>query len=241
MNMYYVPPREWPPPLDWPPPCDDWRPPEFWTPRHDRPPLPPSGRGVLIKPDPAALASVVDDSAVVDESEAEEQTRTQAVRMLAVWARAVRREAHSYYQAALRVSWIDRAIDYAEDWSPSEEDLAQALEILWVRGYHLVMAAYQMESWRRLYAPDESDDPEVKLLHHLRNSVEHLSNAVFDEFSARSGGRNRAHSIEDLPGQELFRGFRPDFMEKVFGFLDLSSLAGRAASFAYIDSDTDEV
>jgi hypothetical protein len=52
-------------------------------------------------------------------------------RMLALWARAVQQDSHSYYQAAMKAAWTDRAIDYGEDWSPSEADLAVALEEVW--------------------------------------------------------------------------------------------------------------
>src|SRR5690349_18106780 len=99
MHMRYIAPPSWPPPNHWPPPCDDWRPPEYWTPSPNRPPIPPNGIGVLVVPPGEGTTS-----SDVDESTAEEQTQTVAQRMLAVWARTVQREAHSYYQAALRVA-----------------------------------------------------------------------------------------------------------------------------------------
>lgn len=101
------------------------------------------------------------------------------VRMLALWARSVQRDAHSYYLAASKAAWTDRAIDYGEDWSPTEDDLARAIEAVWVRGYQLVMSAYQMERWSRAHQKITGDDgqPDDRL-RYLRNAIEHLDEWV---------------------------------------------------------------
>ncbi|MGY5106828.1 hypothetical protein [Streptomyces sp. 900105245] len=149
------------------------------------------------------------------------------VRMLALWARSVQRDAHSYYQAATKAVWTDQAIDYGEEWSPTEDDLAQVLEDVWVRDYRLVMSAYQMERWSKAYQKIvggswQSD----KGLEALRNTIEHLDDCSFTDLFAKKGpldpGRKRKHwAIDKLPGNELFLGFDASFTEAAFHLVNL--------------------
>lgn len=177
----------------------------------------------------------------------EEAKRDVATRMVAIWAETVMSSAHSYYQAAMKAAWTDRAIGYDEDWSPPLQDLTRALEQVWVRGYQLVTAAYQMERWRQAYE-GKASKAEIENLRALRNSLEHLDGARFTEFSASKGtGKDSAHSIEHLPGKELFLGFHSSYTEAAFGVVDLKEITERARPYLYIhrppepDSDFDDM
>ncbi|MGW7425825.1 hypothetical protein ACWGJB_38335 [Streptomyces sp. NPDC054813] len=164
------------------------------------------------------------------------------VRMLALWARSVQRDAHSYYQAASKAVWTDRAIDYGEEWSPAEGDLAWVLEDVWVRGYRLVMSAYQMERWSRAYqeitgGSEQSDDQ----LRMLRNTIEHLDEASFTDLVAQRGpldpkNKRKKWSIDELPGKELFLGFDAGFTEAAFGLVNLRDVTTRARLYAQLDA-----
>ncbi|MFF5188762.1 hypothetical protein ACFY30_34190 [Streptomyces sp. NPDC000345] len=164
------------------------------------------------------------------------------VRMLALWARSVQRDAHSYYQAASKAVWTDRAIDYGEEWSPTEDDLARVLEDVWVRGYRLVMSAYQMERWSRAHqqitgGSEQSDDQ----LRMLRNTIEHLDEASFTDLVAQRGpldpkNKRKKWSIDELPGKELFLGFDAGFTEAAFGLVNLRDVTTRARRYAQLDA-----
>lgn len=158
--------------------------------------------------------------------------------MLALWARSVQRDAHSYYQAASKAAWTDRAIDYGEEWSPTEDDLARVIEDVWVRGYRLVMSAYQMERWSQAHqqitgATEQSD----KLLKKLRDTIEHLDEASFSDLFAQKGQKKRKNwAIDELPGKELFLGFDAGFTEAAFGLVNLQDVTTRARRYAHLDA-----
>ncbi|MFJ9870950.1 hypothetical protein [Streptomyces sp. NPDC101165] len=164
------------------------------------------------------------------------------VRMLALWARSVQRDAHSYYQAASKAVWTDRAIDHGEEWSPTEDDLARVIEDVWVRGYRLVMSAYQMERWSQAHqqitgGSEQSDDR----LRALRNTIEHLDEASFTDLVARKGTldpkkKRKNWSIDELPGKELFLGFDAGFTEAAFGLVNLRDVTTRARLYAQLDT-----
>jgi hypothetical protein len=188
-----------------------------------------TGRGFLINPPGGSVE--VDASTGAKELVAR--------RMLGRWARAVQRDAHIYYLAAMRVSWMDWAIDRGEDWSPTEDDLAEALEEVWIRGYQLVMATNQMENWQQVHAGSvHAGTTDDELLSKLRNSIEHLNDAAFTEDFARKNpeSRRRHQAIDTLPNNELFLGGVPaDLVESVFGVLPLESLVARARQHACVD------
>jgi hypothetical protein len=160
--------------------------------------------------------------------------------MVAIWANAVMAGALSYYQAALKAAWTDRAIEYAEDWSPTPKDLRRALDQVWVRGYQVVTAAYQMERWRQAYE-GAGNEVEIEYLRHLRNSIEHLDAARFTEYTAHKGaGKDDAWSIEKLPGKELFLGFDGSFMTAAFGIVELATVTAVARRYLYVGEPDDD-
>lgn len=180
--MRYFAPREWPPPACCPPPADEWTPPQFWTPRRGGAPIPPTGEGYVVMGYDTGVSGPNDAS-----TEELHQSEQVVKRMLAVWARAVQEDAHSYYQAAMRAAWTDEAIDDPGPYGPDERDLARALEQVWVRGYKIVMSVYQMERWARVHQRllTGHDEPPDAALRALRNTVEHLDETNLDAFFAR--------------------------------------------------------
>src|SRR5262249_9150279 len=123
-RVRYVPPPTWPPPPDWLPPADDWKPVVGWMPRGAGLKLGPDGTSYLL-PSPPGIGRAPDEPS----DDEQDQIHLRVVtRMLATWARAVRLDAHSYYQAAVRADWTDWAIERMEDWSPTTNDLARAME-----------------------------------------------------------------------------------------------------------------
>jgi len=158
--------------------------------------------------------------------------------MLAMWARAVQADAHSYWQAAVRANWMDWAIDKMEEWSPDERDLPPALEQVWVRGYKLIMSAYQMERWLQAHHRLNGEQVQAKQYTHLRNALEHLDEAHFTDQSAmKRPDDTKQRSIEELPGQEVFLGFHQSSTEDAFGIVNLAEVTRRAREYAYVDSD----
>jgi hypothetical protein len=257
--MRYRPPPTWPPPPDWPPPTDDWRPPGGWKPRFQGLLIPPDADGYLLafpppEPDSGEAAAGHEargsEAAPPSPQQQAEIHRRRVTRMLGMWARDVLRAAHSYYQAAVRAAWTDRAIEHAEDWSPDQADLLVEIEQVWVRGYHLVMAATQMEQWLGVYrsltaepAAGGDDDAEQaehdQLLKTLRNTIEHLNDAQMTHYAARRhpDSQRRRESITQLPGEELFLGFAPGFENDLFGLVNVSTLVEKARAHADVDRD----
>lgn len=162
----------------------------------------------------------------------EEQLRT-AERMLGMWARGVQKDAHSYYQAAMRAAWTDEAIDYGEDWSPDEQDLAFALEEVWIRGYRLVMSNYQMERWLYRYRVLRKEEAKPHKYRELRNALEHLDDADLTETEAsRSKSGPKKQSIDQLPEGRLFLGFHWSYVDNAFGIVSLTEVSEKARIYA---------
>ncbi len=237
-SVDYLPPPTWPPPADWPLPNDDWKPPRGWTPNRQAFAISSDGEYYLIPRPPGE--SPPERHEPPDQEQAV-LNRQVAERMLALWARTVMANAHSYYQAALKAAWTHRAIEYGEEWSPESWQLRQALDQVWVRGYFLVMAAYQMERWIQASDPNEDEHGEaVEHLEALRHSLEHLDGANFHNDSARRSSRHRAYSIDRLPGHELFLGFSADFMDDAFGVVNLKEITERARLYVTPYQPNDE-
>jgi hypothetical protein len=158
--------------------------------------------------------------------------------MLAMWARAAQADAHSYWQAAVRANWMDWAIDKLEEWSPDERDLPSALEQVWVRGYKLIMSAYQMERWLQAHRKLNGEPVQTKQYRHLRNALEHLDEAHLTEVAAvKRPDDTEKRSIEELPGRQLFLGFSSSSTEDAFGIVNLAEVTEQARKYAYLDSD----
>jgi hypothetical protein len=231
VNYSYLPPAGWPPKEHDRPPVDDWTPPPFWEPM-SQVRLTPLGQWLVPLPPGAKLRPLS-----VEEQEENHQRIVR--RMLGMWARAVRADAHSYWQAAVRANWMDWAIDKMEDWSPDERDFPPAGEQAWVRGYKLIMSTYQMERWLQAHRRLNGEPKEPMLYRHLRNALEHLDAAHFrDPWTAvRRPSDAQSRSIDQLPGQQVFLGFHPVSTEDAFGIVNLTEVTTRATEYAFVDSD----
>jgi hypothetical protein len=233
MNYSYLPPHDWPPKDHDQPPVDNWMPPPYWEPDLNRLPLSPLGSLLVIPPPSGAKSS---PPSVEDQ---EENHQRVVRRMLAIWARAVQADAHSYWQAAARANWMDWAIDKMEEWSPDERDLPPALEQVWVRGYKLIMSTYQMERWLQAHRRLNGEPKEQMLYRHLRNALEHLDAVHFtDPWTAvRRPSDEKNRSIDQLPGQQIFLGFHPVSTEDAFGIVNLAEVTKRTREYAHVDRD----
>lgn len=250
--MRYFPPPNWPPPNDWPPPADDWTPPHGWEPRFQGLHISPDGDGYYLSaPQPENPRRKPSEEPTPGEEEAIHLRRV--TRMLGMWARDVQRATHSYYQAAMKAAWTDRAIEYMEEWSPDQNDLSIALEEVWIRGYYLIMGLHQMEQWLGIYwkltqaTTGESDDAQEEndqVIRVLRNTIEHLSDARLAEATARRDPANtrwKNPSIDKLPGSALFLGFTPGYHEYAFGLVNLKVVFDKASKYAQIDTPQEEL
>jgi hypothetical protein len=133
---------------------------------------------------------------------------------------------------------MDWAINKMEDWSPDERDLPPALEQVWVRGYKLIMSAYQMERWLQAHRKLNGEPVQTKQYRHLRNALEHLDEAHLTEVAAvKRPDDTEKRSIEELPGRQLFLGFSSSSTEDAFGIVNLAEVTEQARKYAYLDSD----
>lgn len=156
------------------------------------------------------------------------------VSMAALWCRATRTEAHSYYQAALRCDWANWAIEKAEDWSPTGDQFSRYVERLWVTGCQLIMAADQAHVWARRAFDDVEEIPHLR---NTRNSIVHLDNADMDEeYATASTGDGRAWSLEKLPEGHLIMGMASDPLNTVFGAVSLDAIVQFAERYQHADN-----
>ena len=241
--MRYFPPPSWPPPSSWPPPADDWTPPEGWEPRFQGLHIAPDGDGYyLAAPLPEGMGRRPPEPTPAEQ---ENIHLHRVAKMLGMWARDVQRAAHSYYQAAMKAAWTDRAIEYMEDWSPDQNDLAVALEEVWIRGYYLIMSLSQMEQWLSVYrnltrtTGGGQQEEHDQIIRTLRNTIEHLSDARLTGSTAHRDPTNakwKNPSIDKLPGSALFLGFTPGYHEYAFGLVNLKVVFEKASKYADIDT-----
>lgn len=70
-----------------------------------------------------------------------------------------------------------------EDWSPSADDLERSFRRMWAANATVVWTGYQAQRWLARLAREigEPKPAEVESLKVLRNALEHLDTALFDE------------------------------------------------------------
>ena len=115
--------------------------------------------------------------------------------------------------------------------NPALEQPEATARWLWVAQHQVVWSAHQLESWSRRLAVERGDAPSPRdqVLADLRNALEHLDEAVFeDEAHCAAGPDRRNRSLHALPRGELFLG--PDLHggSKLFGLIDPADLDQRA-------------
>jgi hypothetical protein len=102
------------------------------------------------------------------------------------------------------------------------------------------MSTYQMERWLQAHRRLNGEPNEPMLYRHLRNALEHLDAAHFtDPWTAavRRPSDAQSRSIDQLPGQQVFLGFRPVSTEDAFGIVNLTEVTTQAREYAFVDSD----
>jgi hypothetical protein len=112
-----------------------------------------------------------------------------------------------------------------EDWSPTELDLARNFRAQWAEEQTLVWAAHQVERWARRLAKERGEPapPPDKVLANVRNALEHLDEAEFDDSYAVPGDRSR--SLRALPNGRLAIELGDRL---AFGLIDVDELERRA-------------
>ncbi|XUM00251.1 hypothetical protein ACQ86F_25405 [Streptomyces venezuelae ATCC 10712] len=145
------------------------------------------------------------------------------------WGEAVVRQAERARAARLKHAADNRNYERLEDWSPSEEDLERSFRALWAEEHMLVWSAYQLERWRKRLAQERGREspPPDKVLSQVRNALEHLDEAEFQEDGfavAREQRGNSGRSLRELPGGGLsiYAG------GKLFGLINAEEIEERA-------------
>ena len=113
-----------------------------------------------------------------------------------------------------------------EDWSPTEADLMRNFRSQWAEEHTLVLAAHQVERWAARLAKQRGQEPPPRdrKLADLRNALEHLDEAEFQEGLAVPGDK-KSQALKALPGSQLalVTGHR-----RAFGLIDVEELEARA-------------
>lgn len=161
--------------------------------------------------------------------------------MAAMWCRTTLDDARNYYQAARHASWANWAIDRMEDWSPSDTEFANWIQEMWIAGCRLLISAHLAQQWVK-----RADDTveEIEGLRVARNSIEHLSEATFDEDHTTATARRnnagkavKAWSLDDMPEGRLIMGLGKNPLSRVFDAVDLQAIVTFADTHAYRDDD----
>ena len=97
------------------------------------------------------------------------------------WAEGTLRQAKRYREAYKLAFALDDCWERLDSETLTWEEVIEASETAWVEGHLLVVAAHQMENWRRRMLEERGDlEPgENDSLNDLRNTLEHLDEALF--------------------------------------------------------------
>ncbi|MEU7745392.1 hypothetical protein [Nonomuraea sp. NPDC049158] len=159
------------------------------------------------------------------------------VSFVRIWAETVLRQVKRVRLMRATFHRDHRNYERLEDWSPTETDLERNFRALWAEEHTLVWAAHQLEKWaQRLARERRQPSPERDAtLAGVRNALEHLEDADFDEFHALAGEKSN-RSLRGLPGSRI-----PITLggELSFGLIDSRELEERA--LAIVRSIEDEM
>jgi hypothetical protein len=113
-------------------------------------------------------------------------SETHAVMFVRTWAEAVLRQVERARDARNQWQQDDRNWERMEDWSPTEEEVQKSFRRMWAEEHMLVWSAHQLEQWQERLAAEQNAepperDPDLKL---VRNALEHLNEAAFDDYQA---------------------------------------------------------
>jgi hypothetical protein len=159
-----------------------------------------------------------------------------------IWAEEVTRQVKHVRRLRDKAAQDLRAVEYGEEWSPTDHDLHRNFCALWPAQHQLVWAAYQLERWRQRLAVERNEPPPSldPVLANLRNALEHLDEAnLDDELYAEAGSpAKRNRSLRALPDSRLLIGTHPRLL---FGLVDPEDVERRALLIvSAIESAKDE-
>lgn len=99
------------------------------------------------------------------------------------WTERLADELPAAISASTRLVEDDRAFGRMEDWSPSEDAVALSFRRMWAANASVVWTGYQAQRWLRRLARELGEEPpeEVPFFKSLRDALEHLDSALFDD------------------------------------------------------------
>ncbi|GAA0426132.1 hypothetical protein Acor_54760 [Acrocarpospora corrugata] len=149
------------------------------------------------------------------------------VHFVRTWGEAVLQQVDRLRTIRTKFHRDGRNYERLEEWSPTQEDLDRNFRELWAEEHTLVWAAYQLERWNRRLVKVRGGSAPVPdvVLANVRNTLEHLDDADFDDGDAVPGARSR--SLQKLPNGRLVISAGSDL---AFGLIDPDELERRALS-----------
>ena len=120
------------------------------------------------------------------------------------WTERLADELPAAFAASERLVLDSRNFERMEDWSPSQDDLERSFRRMWAENATVVWTGYQAQRWLARLAREigESEPAEVESLKLLRNALEHLDTALFEESGMATADPNdrNAWSLRKLGG-----------------------------------------
>lgn len=143
--------------------------------------------------------------------------------MVHSWSESVLRQVDRVREVGRESARLNRQLD--RDWDSELDAVARGVwRQRWTEEHALVWAIHQLDRWVRRLAKERGEETpeEDPLLRDVRNALEHLDEALFeDEHTAKSGDDPKMNrSLRRLPGGHL--GIATG--GKLFGNLELAEL-----------------
>lgn len=129
------------------------------------------------------------------------------VTLVHAWSESVLQQVERVRAVRQEYAPISRQLD--REW---DDALADQLSVIWRRSWTeehtLVWSMHQLDRWVRRLAQERGEEPppENQLLTDLRNTLEHLDEAIFDEDDVAEPGvdRTKNRSLRRLPGGKFY-------------------------------------
>ncbi|MCW2674080.1 MAG: hypothetical protein JWP14_2669 [Frankiales bacterium] len=146
------------------------------------------------------------------------------------WASGALRGAERVREARQRAKTASRNYERLEDWSPTEEEVKETFDAVWVEEHLFVVAVAQFYNWVTRLVDEGStvrSPSDIPSLTELRNTLEHLNEASLEENYARPDpyAQKKNWSLSKLPAGELFLGTHwGGATLTAFGMLDVDTV-----------------
>jgi hypothetical protein len=127
------------------------------------------------------------------------------------WAEKLRAQVVVSKAATATFAKKSRQAEYGEDWSPDELDIERAFRSMWAENVTLIWISHQLEQWLSRLAVELGEEAPKPIdgLRLLRNALEHLNEAEFNDGVAVPGTGRKNPSLRELRdrhGYALFIG-----------------------------------